>query len=437
MIASWPASKRSAWLAARSDEELLELKYRWRFWARPKQLAPSGNWRLWLLQTGRGFGKTRSAAEWVRDEVKSGRRGAWHFIGKDDEAARVTMIEGISGILRITPPQDRPRFVSSKGELHWPNGAKAIIFSSHEPDKLRGPECDGLWLEEMSTWEYLTDTYDNAMLGFRLGQDPRGVATTTPKPLRLLRELRKDPTVVITHGSTYENRANLAPAFLSEIVKRYEGTAKGRQELFGELLDQAEGALWQRAWIEGGRVAKAPALVRIVVAIDPAVSSTSDSAETGMVVEGWDAREHLYVLADLSGRMSPGQWGTRAIDAFMHWRADRIVAEVNQGGDLVESNIRQAKGSKGENGANMPYRGVHASRGKYTRAEPVSALYEQGRAHHVGVFPDLEDQFCTWEPGQDSPDRLDASVWGGTDLMENTTQTAAMSGVDRGRGYDV
>lgn len=392
---------------------------------------------MWLLQTGRGFGKTRTAAEWVRSEVESGRRGNWHFIGANDDATRVTMIEGVSGLLRISPPWFMPKFNASKGEVYWPNGAKAILFSAERPDKLRGPECDGIWAEEVSTWRNLTETWDNAQLGFRLGTDPRGVATTTPKPLRLLRLLQKDPTVIVTHGSTYENRANLAPAFLSEIVKKYEGTAKGRQELFGELLDEAEGALWKREWIEKGRVAKAPDLVRIVEGVDPATTSAEDSAETGIVVAGWGANDHLYVLEDQSGRMSPSAWGTRAIDAYVRWKADRIVGEVNQGGDLIEANIRQARGSKGEDGKNVSYRAVTATHGKYIRAEPVAALYEQGRAHHVGVFSELEDQLCTWEPGGKSPDRIDALVWTATDLMENTTQIASMGGVDRERSYDV
>ena len=288
------------------------------------------------------------------------------------------------------PPWNRPLYEPSKRRLTWPNGAIASLYSADEPDRLRGPQHDAAWTDELAAWRY-PEAWDQLMFGLRLGTDPRVVVTTTPRPTPLIRQLISLPTTVVTRGSTYENRAHLAGAFYESIVRQYEGTRMGRQELLAELLDDNPGALFRRDDIEKARVREAPPLVRIVVAVDPAVSSGESSNETGIVVAGLGVDAHAYVLADVSGRLTPYEWAQRAVDSYHAHRADRIIAERNQGGALVESNLRTVD-------PRIPYKGVTATRGKTTRAEPVAALYEQGRVHHVGCFPKLEDQMCAWDP---------------------------------------
>jgi phage terminase large subunit-like protein len=319
------------------------------------------------------------------------------------------MVEGESGLLAISPPWFRPHYEPSKRRLTWPNGAIATTYSADEPDRLRGPQHDLGWCDELATWRY-PDAWDQFLFGLRLGKNPQCVVTSTPKRVKLIRELFKDPTCVITGGSTYDNIQNLARPFIERIVKRYEGTTLGRQELHAHLLEDVEGAMWKREQIETFRIPKAPDLVRIVVAIDPAVTSSEDSDETGIVVAGIGADGHGYVLADESLRATPLGWASRAVTSYLANKADRIIGEANNGGDLIEQTIRTVNDR-------VSYTKVTASRGKQTRAEPVAALYEQGRVHHVGQFAYLEDEMCSWVPGDASPNRMDALVWALTELM--------------------
>ena len=369
-----------------------------------------------MLLAGRGFGKTRTGAEYVRSRVKARSAGRIALVAPTAADARNVMVEGESGILAISAPADRPLYEPSKRRLTWPSGAVATLFSADEPERLRGPQHDAAWCDELAAWRY-PEAWDMLLLGLRLGQDPRVVVTTTPRPTKLIKGLLADPSVVVTRGSTYENRDNLAPAFIEEIIGRYEGTRLGRQELEAEILDDMPGALWTRGLIEAGRAREVPELMRVVVAIDPAASSGEAADETGIVVAGKDERGDAWVLADASGRYSPGEWAKAAVAAFRAHRADRIVAEVNNGGEMVEAMLRMLD-------PGVPFTAVHASRGKRTRAEPVAALYEQGRAHHVGALPQLEDQMCGFSARDvdrrlagGSPDRVDALVWALTDLF--------------------
>jgi phage terminase large subunit-like protein len=418
-LASLPAALRNELIAALSPAQADALLHNWAFWARPTQLPPEGTWRVWLLLAGRGFGKTRTGAELIRARVMccSARRLA--LVAPTAGDARDVMVEGESGILAISPPWERPRYEPSKRRLTWPNGAIATLFSADEPERLRGPQHDVAWCDELASWRY-PEAWDMLMFGLRLGTDPRVVVTTTPRPVKLLRELIADPTVVVTRGTTYENRANLAPVFLGQIVRKYQGTRLGRQELEAELLEDVPGALWNRGVIEATRARTAPTLIRVVVAIDPAASSSDQADETGIIVAGKDEIGRAWVLADASGRYQPAEWAKTAISAYRAHNADRIVAEVNNGGDMVEATLRMIE-------PNAPFTAVRASRGKITRAEPIAALYEQGRVHHLGAFPQLEDQMCAFIPDAHrgsraraagySPDRVDALVWALTDLL--------------------
>jgi len=322
------------------------------------------------------------------------------------------MVEGESGLLAISPPWNKPVYEPTKRRVSWPNGAVATVYSGFDPDQLRGPQHDTAWCDELASWQYPQETWDNLQFGMRLG-DPRICVTTTPKPISLLRDLKKahakgEKWIELTAGTTYENSSNLPEAFFSQIVAKYEGTTLGQQELHAALLDEMPGALWTRAGII--RVESAPNLRRVVVAIDPAVTATEQSSETGIVVAGVADNGHAYVVRDLSGRISPDAWARRAVGSYHDLHADRIVGEQNNGGDLVRHTITTVD-------PKVSYKAVTASKGKHTRAEPVAALYEQGKVHHVGSFPQLEDQMCTWVPGEDSPDRMDALVWALTELM--------------------
>jgi predicted phage terminase large subunit-like protein len=367
---------------------------------------------------GRGFGKTRTGAEWVREQVKTGKCSRLALVAQDAGDARDVMVEGESGILAISPPNNRPKYEPSKRRLTWPNGAMATLYAADDPDALRGPQHDGAWLDELAKWKYAQEAWDNLMMGLRLGTNPQAVITTTPRPMSIIKQLMKrahpqegDGTVVLTKGSTYENLGNLSPAF-RQIIERYEGTRLGRQELEAEVLEDVEGALWTLAQIDKLRVTQAPDLSRIVVAIDPAVTSTAESDETGIVVAGKGIDKHYYVLADESmGRVAPAVWAARAVNAYHDHKANVIVAEANNGGDMIRDLIRTVD-------PKVPVIKVHASRGKLTRAEPISMLYEQGRVHHAGTFPHLEDQMCNYVPGDgDSPDRMDSLVWALTQLQ--------------------
>jgi phage terminase large subunit-like protein len=392
-----------------SSCEAEALLYTWSEWVRDNQRPPEGDWATWLILAGRGFGKTRVGSETVRRWVQD--FPFVNLIGATSDDARDIMIEGESGILAICPRQERPEYLPSKRCLAWPNGARSLIFTADEPERLRGKQHMKLWCDELGSWRR-PEAFAQAMLGLRLGALPQAVVTTTPKPVKLIRELMADIGTVTTRGSTYDNRGHLAPGFFARIINRYEGTRLGRQELNAELLDDVEGALWSGELIEAARVRKAPDMARIVVAIDPATTSGEDSDETGIVVAGRGVDGHAYVLRDLSCRLSSNGWGNRAINAYREFRADRIVAEVNNGGDLVEDVIRVID-------RNISYKAVHASRGKVVRAEPISALYEQKRAHHVGLFAELETQMCSFvtDNFDGSPDRVDALVWALTELM--------------------
>lgn len=417
-LASLPEALRNRLVWSLSRKQALQIKYDWSYRARPAQSPPAGDWRIWLLLAGRGFGKTRTGAELVRARVAAQTARHIALVAPTEADARDVMVEGESGILATAPPWGRPLYEPSKRRLTWPNGAIATIFSADEPERLRGPQHDFTWCDELAAWRY-PEAWDMLMFGLRLGDDPRAVVTTTPRPTALIRGLLADPKVVVTRGRTAENRANLAPAFLDQIVRRYEGTRLGRQELDAEILDDMPGALWQRGMIEAARTNAMPTLVRVVVAIDPAVASHAHADETGIVVAGRDAEGNGYVLADVSGRYGPAEWARAAIAAYGAHHADRIVAEVNNGGEMVEATLRTVD-------PNVPFAAVRASRGKAARAEPVAALYEQGRIHHVGAFPALEDQMCAFSSDFDraaagySPDRVDALVWALTELLVET-----------------
>jgi phage terminase large subunit-like protein len=418
-LASLPEALRNDLIAELSPAEVEALLYNWPFWARPNQLPPDGDWRVWLLLAGRGFGKTRTGAELIRARVMARTARRLALVAPTAGDARDVMVEGESGILAVSPAWERPRYEPSKHRVTWPNGAIATLFSADEPERLRGPQHDAAWCDELASWRY-PGAWDMLMLGLRVGGDPRVIITTTPRPTKLIRELIDDPTVVVTRGTTHENRANLAPAFLGRIVRKYQGTRLGRQELEAELLEDVPGALWNRGMIEATRAAKAPALIRVVVAIDPAMTSSEGADETGILVAGKDEDGRGWVLADASGRYQPAEWAKIAISAYRAHGADRIVAEVNNGGDMVEATLRMVD-------PNASFSAVRASRGKITRAEPIAALYEQGRVRHLGVFAQLEDQMCGFTSDahataasrslSHSPDRVDALVWALTDLL--------------------
>lgn len=433
------------------DDEIEALLFDWKFWARPEQLPPGGHWTTWGIIAGRGSGKTRSAGEYVEEEIREGRAQHPIIIGADAGDVRDVMIEGESGLLSISKPWFRPKYEPSKKRLVYPNGVVVGLYGAHDPDGLRGPQSDLVWCDEIAKWKYPREAWDNMVLGNRLGR-PRRVVTTTPKPIELVRWLmgyshregerdrRKGVppkgVVLAPKMTTYDNLANLAPEFVTEVLSKYQGTRLGRQELEGDLLLDVPGALWNLKMIDDARVTpdRAPpldAFVRIVVAVDPAVTSGEGSNETGIIVAGKTANGHFYILRDASGRhpsiakvIGEKSWGRIAVELWRDFSADRIVGEANNGGDLVEAVVRQVM-------PDVSYSKVTASRGKRKRGEPVAALYEQKRVHHVGTFTELEDQLTTWVPGDDStrdrasesgvsdsPDRADALVWSLTELAE-------------------
>ena len=421
-------------IQALTDVESLELLYDWKFWARPQQVPPDTDWSICFSCKGRGCGKTREGAEWIRTRVEDpnpeiGRRVA--LVAETPADARDTMIEGVSGLLNICPPWNRPTYEPSKRQLEWKNpnfpsfGAIAKVFTSAQPDWLRGPEHDTAWADEIAAWRYPDLTWTNLLLGLRMGPDPRVFATSTPKPIALIKKLINDPRVVKLRGTTYDNKANLSPKFFEQLITEYEGTRTGRQELLAQLLEESEGALWKREWLERNRgMIQLDELVNVVIAVDPAVTKTKTSNETGIVACGLDRVGNGWLLEDGSGWYSSKEWGDKAIDLFLRWDADEIVAETNNGGDLVVDNIKAAAE---ERDLTIKVEKVTASRGKRTRAEPVATKGEANRIKHLQETPDgdvcnfeqLEDQLCNWAPdtGQDSPDRLDAYVWGFSRLM--------------------
>jgi phage terminase large subunit-like protein len=382
------------------------------------------DWMIWAYIAGRGAGKTRSGAEGVREWIETGRCGRVGLIAPTAADARDVMLEGASGLLSICPNSNRPVYAPSLRRVTWPNGAIATIYSAEESDRLRGPQHDGLWVDELAAMKDAQAVWDMAMFGLRVGKKPRAIITTTPRPIKIIRDLlaRDGKDVRVTRGRTVDNAVNLAPSFLSQIVNRYQGTRLGRQELDAEILDDVVGALWTRDLLEQTRRSVAPAMARIVVALDPSVSNGEGSNECGLIVAGLGIDDHAYVLEDASGVLAPIEWSRKAVALYQTWAADRIVAEVNNGGALVESTIRSVN-------ANVAFKSVTASRSKVTRAEPIAALFEQGRAHLVGAFPQLEDQLCTYSAGSsDSPDRLDAMVWALTELALNAHRSQLVFG---------
>lgn len=428
-MASLNEEERTALLSSLDPSVKAELQHYWPFWARPDQLPPDGNWITWLILAGRGWGKTRTGAETIRSWAcgKTPLSGGYckhiALVAETSGDARDVMVEGPAGLLAIHPKDFRPNYEPSKRRLTWPNGATATLYNAVEPDQLRGPQHDAAWGDEVAKWRYMQETWDQLQFGLRLGKHPRQIVTTTPRPLPLIRKLMNDADTVVTRGRTYDNAANLAAPFLRQIEDRYGGTRLGRQELEGEVLEDIPGALWQRSNIDRNRRPEAPSdLQRIIVAIDPATSSDEGSDETGIVCVGMardaDGYNRGYVLADRSLRGSPDEWAKAAVALYREFEADRIVAEKNQGGEMVESVIRAVD-------RNVPISLVHASRGKLIRAEPVSALYEQNRVHHCGRFDELEDQMCIFAADYDrangSPDRMDALVWGLSFIFDKMT----------------
>lgn len=375
--------------------------------ARDNQVPPAGDWTLWLLMAGRGYGKTRVISEFahLKADALPGSQGV--IIAATAADLRDIVIEGISGIMNTGNRSKPPEYNPSKRRITWPNGSKATIISADNPDRLRGPQCHWFIADELAVWRYGVEAWDMLMFGFRLGDKPQGAIATTPKNTKVLRDVLSSDGLIITRGSTYENRENLSPVFFSRVIKKYEGTRLGRQELNAELLTDNPGALWKRQPIDAARILQAPQLQAVAVAMDPSATARGD--ECG-IIGGGVAEGRGYVLEDATIQGSPEQQARAAITLYHKLKADHITVETNNGGEWLGTVIHNID-------ASVRVIEVRASRGKYTRAEPVSALYEQGRVHHVGTFAELEDELCQWEPGDDSPNRLDALVWLFSDLL--------------------
>jgi phage terminase large subunit-like protein len=413
------AGTLSRFLSSLSARELRALHYDFELWARDDQLPPAASqtglpWTTWLMLGGRGAGKTRAGAEWVRRLAHAGEGARIALVGETLADARAVMVEGVSGLLAVHPPCARPRYEPSKRQVTWGSGAVAQLFSAEDPESLRGPQFSAAWCDELGKWRRPQETWDMLQFGLRLGEAPRQVVTTTPRPTPLIKALLQDARTAVTRVATAANAANLAPSFLEAVVGRYRGTRLGRQELDAEILDDRPDSLWPRALIEKARVRAAPELSRVVVAVDPPASSGPHADACGIVVAGLGVDGRAYVLADATREHArPLDWARSVTAAYHAHEADRIVVEVNQGGDMVETVLRQVEPS-------VPVKPVRAMRGKVLRAEPVAALYEQGRVGHVGAFPALEDEMSDFGPdglsGLSSPDRVDALVWALTEL---------------------
>ncbi|MBV1918534.1 MAG: terminase family protein [Sphingomonadaceae bacterium] len=421
-LLSLPPAQRQLALNTLTKAERQELTWHWRLWARNQQLAPAGDWRIWVIMAGRGFGKTRAGAEWVREIASADPSARIALVGASLGEVRAVMVEGESGILATSPPRRRPKFEPSVRRLTWPNGAQAILYSAGEAESLRGPQHSHAWCDEIAKWENVGGkaerAWDNLLLGLRLGEMPRLLATTTPRAVPLLRRLLAENGLVLTKGRTEDNADNLPARFLKDVRRSFGKSLLGRQELDGELIEDIDGALWTRGLIESCREsAGIAAAARIVIGVDPPASAKGDACGIIVVALGEDGVGH--VLADVSVRKpSPERWARAVAKASQVWMADRVIAEANQGGAMVESVLRAADIS-------LPLKLVHASKGKAARAEPVAALYEAGRVRHAGIFPELEDELCGlmagggYEGPGRSPDRADALVWALTELMLN------------------
>lgn len=418
-LALLPEAERKLAIDELTDAQAHGLLTDWRFWARPKQLPPPGDWDTWVLDAGRGFGKTRAGAGWMQERAYEF-KGRWMaLIGRTIADVRDYQIEGPGGLLRNAPPDRRPEYIAGKRRVTWPNGSWATIYTDEEPEALRGFSGDTAWLDEFAKYRNPEDVWENLDFGMREAStdQPRRVITTTPRPLAILKQIIADKRTVTVIGSSYENRTNLDPKWFAETLKKYEGTRIGRQEIYAEILGDYPGALWSRRSLDENRVRAAPGLVRVVVSVDPNISSGEDANEHGIIVSGRATDNQAYVLDDFSARGSPDQWARKSVAAYKQYAADVIVAEANQGGEMVRSVIHSVD-------ATVPVKLVHASRGKFIRAEPIASLYEQGRVHHVGVLGQLEDQMIEFTPDRAadrsdgySPDRVDALVWGITELF--------------------
>lgn len=416
-----PPEQQEAELASLSPEAQARLLYDWQFWARPNQLAPEGDWRTWLALAGRGFGKTEAGAQWIRQRVESGARSI-ALIAETQKDLEEVMV---ARLLKISPPDQMPTVRYKPVRVTWPNGAQALGYNGTEPDQLRGPEFDTAWVDELAKYRYARETWDMLQFTMRAGSDPRVFVTTTPRPIPVLREIIKDPSTVITRGSTMDNASNLPPAFMKAVVEKYEGTRLGRQELNAEMLDDVPGALWTREMFDAARVKEPPRMKRVVIAVDPSgTTGTGEGDDIGIVAAGLGEDGRGYVLGDHTCQLSPEGWARRVAEVYEFHEADRVVAERNFGGAMVEAVLRAAA-------PNLPVKVVTASRGKVARAEPIAALYEQGRVSHVGAFAALEDQCCSMTPsgyvGEGSPDRADALVWALTELMLGSTRSYDLS----------
>ncbi|MBK8375271.1 MAG: DNA-packaging protein [Sphingomonadales bacterium] len=414
-IAQIDPEERVKWLAKVKPEDQWQLEYDWNLWARDDQRPPEGDWRTWFVMAGRGFGKTRMAAEWVRAQAEADGSLRIALVAATMHEARSVMIEGESGLLAIAPDEKRPIWEPSLKRLIWPTGAIATVFAASEPEGLRGPEHHLAWADEVAKWHDGVAAWDNLAMTMRLGETPRIVATTTPRSVLLVRRLLVEGGVEITRGAMEANRSNLPTSFRAAMHEVYGHARLGRQELLGEFLEDAEDALWTRDLIERCRIKGAPEMRRIVIGVDPPASTGGDAC--GIVVVGKGSDGKAYVLADHSvkGR-SPEGWASAVSAAALTWGADRVVAEANNGGDMVVSTLQAAD-------VTMPVKKVSASRGKVARAEPVAMLYEAGKAFHIGGFPELEDELCGlisgggYEGPGRSPDRADALVWAMSELM--------------------
>jgi phage terminase large subunit-like protein len=435
---SWEVGLLAEFVASLSDPWRESLNADWQLFAHAHQNPPvaapgGGAWRNWLILGGRGAGKTRAGAQWVKalalgEPPYSAQPPARiALIGETEHEVREVMIEGVSGLLSVHEPSNRPAWIPSRRRLEWSTGAVAEAFSAEDPESLRGPQFSAAWVDELAKWRQAEATFDMLQFALRLGEHPRAVITTTPRPRALLKRLIADPQTALTRAGTVANARNLSPAFIDSVFARYGGTRIGRQELDGEIIEERADALWTRAQIEGCRVAERPPLRRIVVAIDPPASSRTGADACGLVVAGAAEDGTIYVIADESaGGLSPAAWATKAIALWRRYEADALVAEVNQGGDMVRAVIAEADPT-------VPLIAVRATRGKYVRAEPVAALYEQGRVRHAGCFPALEDEMCDF--GLDglssgrSPDRLDALVWAVTALTHGARRQPRVRGL--------
>jgi phage terminase large subunit-like protein len=414
-------------MSSLSPQEAIRLQFTWEFWARPDQLEPKGKWSNWLALAGRGFGKTRTGAEWVRKIKNSCSRIA--LIGETAADVRDVMVEGESGILQTSPPWDKPEYIASHRELRWNNGAIAKTYSSEEPDQLRGPQHEAAWVDELAKYRYAQEVWDQLQFGLRLGAWPRSLITTTPRPIPVVKSIlagEKTGDTVVVRGSTFANAANLAPSFLATIRARYEGTRLGRQELNAEILDDLAGALWSRDMIDQAylpRTFQLPKMKRVGVGVDPSGFDGEKGDSQGIIPAGLGEDGIFYVFEDCTCRLKPEGWGRRVVDVYKRHMADFTAVEKNFGGGMCRANIHHADRS-------VCVKDVTASRGKHIRAEPIAALYEQGRVKHVVPMPELEDQMCNITTqgyeGEGSPDRLDALVWVLTELSNPVKSPSLM-----------